>query len=102
MSWLAIACAALVACSSPQKPMQPTHWQVFDGPTLVLDVSAQPGPILSVAPLPPGSPPLTSSFMSATSHDASHEDAFHTALVASHSVDEFLAQLRAQGLVVKP
>jgi len=40
--------------------------------------------------------------MSATSHDAGHEDAFHTALVASHSVDEFLAQLRAQGLVVKP
>ena len=102
MSWLAVACAALVACSTPHKPKQPTHKHVFDGPTLVLDVSAQPGPILSVAPQPPNTPPQTSTFMSATSHDAGHEDAFHTALVAAHAVDEFLAQLRAQGLVVKP
>jgi hypothetical protein len=100
MKWLVLA--AVLACSSPTKPMQPSHWQVFDGATLVLDVSSQPGPILSVAPLPPDAPPLTSAFMSATSHDAAHEDAFHTALVASHSVDEFLAKLRAQGLVVKP
>ena len=93
--------AALFACSSPHEPMQPNHWQVFDGPTLVLDVSSQPGPIISVAALPPGTPPLTSAYMSATSHDAGHEDAFHTALVESHTVDEFLAKLRALGLTVK-
>jgi hypothetical protein len=100
MKWFVLA--AFLACSSPHEPMQPNHWQVFDGPTLVLDVSSQPGPILSVAALPPGTPPLTSAYMSATSHDAGHEDALHTALVASHSVDEFLAKLRATGLVVKP
>ena len=102
MKWLVLAIAVVLACSSPRKPMQPSHWQVFDGPTLVLEVSSQPGAIVSVAPLPPGTPPLTSEFMSATSHDAGHEDAFHTALVASHTVDEFLAKLRALGLVVRP
>jgi hypothetical protein len=44
---------------------------------------------------------MTSSFMSATSYDAGHEDQFHTILVASHSVDEFLAGVRAAGLTVK-
>ncbi len=82
--------------------MAEQHWQVFDGDDLVLDVSSQPGPIVSVARLPPGTPPLTSAFMSATSHDAGHENQFNQILTASHSVSEFLAGARTAGLTVKP
>ncbi|CAN5375191.1 hypothetical protein BH11MYX1_BH11MYX1_02390 [soil metagenome] len=81
--------------------MQDHTWHVYDGEDLVLDVSSRAGSIRSTAHLPPGTPPTTSSFMSATSYDASHEDQFHTILVASHSVDEFLAGVRAAGLTVK-
>jgi|GEM_PF-4469330 len=81
--------------------MQDHTWHVYDGQDLVLDVSSHPGPIKSTAHLPPGTSPTTSSFMSAISYDASHEDQFHTILVASHTVDEFLAGVRAAGLTVK-
>ncbi len=76
------------------------RFQIFDGAAHVLDVSSEPGVIRSKATLPPGDQPR-STFMSATSHDASHEDQFHRMLVASHSVDEFLALVRAAGLTVK-
>ena len=89
--------ALLVACATP---MHTTHWNIYDGDALVLDVSAGPGPIRSTATLPPGAQPTTSAFMSATSHDAGHEDDFHTWLVASHSLDDFLAKARAAGLKV--
>lgn len=76
------------------------HWNVYDGDTLVLDVSSKPGAIRSTAALPPGATPATSAFMSATSHDAGHENDFHAWLVESHSVDEFLAHARSAGLRV--
>ena len=75
-------------------------WKVFAGDDLVLEVSSQPGVIRSTAHLPPGMAPRRSAFMSATSHDAEHEDAFHRILEASRSVEEFLAGLRADGLRV--
>lgn len=76
------------------------HWNVYDGQTLVLDVSSKPGAIRSTATLPPGATPATSAFMSATSHDAGRENDFYTWLTASHSVDEFLAHARSAGLRV--
>ncbi len=72
-------------------------FQIFDGETHVLDVSSDPGAIRSTASSP-GS--TSSTFMSATSHDASHEDGFHRMLVASHSFEEFLALVRAAGLTL--
>lgn len=92
----ALVLALLIACAHPH--MTPKHWNVYAGPDLVLDVSATPGPIVSTAA--PDGPPVTSAFMSATSHDAGREDDFHAWLVASHSVDEFLARARAAGLRV--
>jgi len=80
--------------------MTERHWKVFDGTTLVLEVSSTPGPILSTAPLPPGTPPRTSPFMSATAKDAMHEDKLHTILEDSHDLDGFLAKLEAAGLTV--
>ncbi len=84
--------------------MPPTehHWQVYDRDTLVLEVSSHPGPIVSTAHPPPGTPPVTSTFLSATARDASHENQLHDILVASHDLDGFLAKLRAAGLTVKP
>lgn len=93
--------AVLVACAHPVTPMQDHTWHVYDGEALVLDVSSRPGTIRSTAHLPPGAHATTSSFMSATSYDAGHEDQFHMILVASHSVDDFLAGIRAAGLIVK-
>ncbi len=83
--------------------MPPTehHWQVYDGDTLVLDVSSRPGAIRSTAHPPPGTPPVTSTFLSATARDASHENQLRDILVASHDLDGFLANLRAAGLTVK-
>ena len=42
-------------------------WQLFDGETLVLDVSDAPGPILSTAMLPPGMAPVSHPFLSVRS-----------------------------------
>ena len=100
----ALIVAIIAACSHPSPPMPPTehHWQVYDRDTLVLEVSSRPGPIISTALLPPGTPPATSTFMSATARDAAHEDQLHGILVASRDLDGFLANLRAAGLVVKP
>jgi len=97
--------ALLCACGHPRQPMTPTsndhHWNIYDGETLVLEVSSRPGPILSTATLPPGASPQTSAFMSATSRDAGHENQLHEILVASHGLDEFLGKLRAAGLDVR-
>lgn len=94
---------ALAACGShPKTPMQPRQWQVFDGTTLVLDVSSEPGEIHSVAELPPDTKPMQCGFMSATSHDATHEGQLNQFLRESHTVDEFLQKVQSSGLVVKP
>lgn len=79
----------------------PHHWNVYDGDTLILDVSDQPGPIISTAILPPGQAPATNPFLSATSHDAFHENQLHDILQASHDVPSFLGGLRSAGFTVK-
>jgi hypothetical protein len=49
------------------------RWKVFDGPTLILEVSSVPGPIISTAAPPPGLKPVTHPFLSATARSAQHE-----------------------------
>jgi hypothetical protein len=77
------------------------HWRVFDGDVAIL-VSDRPGPILSTAPRPPGTAPRTSPFMSATALDADPEARLHALLVASHSLDELLCALAAEGYRLEP
>ncbi|MFT3691947.1 MAG: hypothetical protein QM831_02315 [Kofleriaceae bacterium] len=94
---------ALAACgATPKASTMQRQWQVFDGSTLILDVSSQPGEIHSVAELPPDTKPMQSGFMSATSHDATHEGQLNGFLRESHSVDEFLSKVQTAGLTVKP
>jgi hypothetical protein len=100
----AILALALAACSAPapKKAAMPHHWNVYDKDTLILDVSDQPGPIVSTAMLPPGEAPATNPYLSATSHDAFHENQLHGILQASHDLQSFLDGLRAAGFTVKP
>ena len=80
--------------------MTDAHWNVFAGEDLVLEVWSKPGPIRSVAHLPPGEAPRVCPFMSATSHDAEHEDALHKILEASRTLEDFLGGLGRHGLRV--
>ena len=90
-----LALLVLAACAHV------THsWRVYDGDLPILEVSDKPGPITSTAPLPPGTPPATSSFLSAAALDAGHEDQLASLLQSSHSVNEFLDALKAAGFRV--
>jgi len=90
------------ATGSSQPMPAERHWQVYDGDTLILEVSDRPGPILSTAPLPPGQAPMQCAFMSATSRDAFHENQLHQILEASKDLPSFLNGLVAAGFKVKP
>jgi hypothetical protein len=76
------------------------HWRVFDGDLAILELSDRPGPILSTAPLPPGQPPASHPFLSATALDAGHEDQLRQLLERSHDVAEFRAALAGAGFRV--
>ena len=76
------------------------RWRVFDDKLEILEISSQPGPIISTAPPPPDMKPVMHPFLSATALDAGHEDQLHTLLVASHSLDEFLHALTSAGFRV--
>lgn len=77
-------------------------FRVYDGETAILDVTDQPGPILSTAMLPPGVTPATHPFLSGTALDAGHEDKLRTLLVAAHSFDEFVTSLEGAGYRLEP
>jgi hypothetical protein len=100
---LALAFAACSTHPSPTHTM-PTehHWQVFDGSLLILELSDRPGAITSTSDLPPGTPPVTSSYMSAAARDAMHEGALREILEASPDLAAFLAGLQRAGYVIKP
>lgn len=77
------------------------RYSVYAGSELVLTLRAEPGPITSTAPPPPGGIPVTHPFLSAAARDASYEDQLGTILGASTSVDDFLARLTAAGFRVE-
>lgn len=77
------------------------RWEVFDGATLILEVSDVPGPILSTAMPPPGVKPVTHPFLSAAARSAIHEHRLREVLLASKDVEDFLERLRAAGFTVK-
>lgn len=84
-----------------QMPSTEQHWNVYDGSTLVLEVSNVPGPIISTAAPPPGLKPVTHPFLSATARSAQHEHRLREILVASKDLADFLSRLRAAGFEIR-
>lgn len=84
------------AVSSPD----PRSWRVYDGDLEILDVTDQPGPLVSTAPLPPGAAPAMHPFLSATALDAGHENQLRELLGRSHDIDDFVHRLEAAGFRV--
>lgn len=70
----------------------------------VLEVSDQPGPLVSVSapPPPPGQPPVTHPFLSASAYDPFREGAIRQILLQSTSFDDFLTRLKDAGYRVEP
>lgn len=69
------------------------------GDKKVLEVSDQPGPLVSVSAPPPrpGQAPATHPFLSASAYDPFTEGALRTILLKSSSLDDFLKRLRDEG-----
>ncbi|HEY8736695.1 MAG TPA: hypothetical protein VIO62_06595 [Candidatus Dormibacteraeota bacterium] len=65
----------------------------------VLEVSDQPGPLVSVSAPPPrpGQAPATHPFLSASAYDPFTEGTLRQILLKSTSFDDFLAKLREAG-----
>ncbi|NVB79252.1 MAG: hypothetical protein HOV81_12695 [Kofleriaceae bacterium] len=109
---LAVVIAMLAGCAhdkpasvpsnhaSTVTPHEPRSWRVYDGDVEILEVSDQPGPLVSTAPLPPDATPAMHPFLSATALEASHEDRLRGILERSHDVDEFVRLLQAEGFRV--
>ncbi len=81
-------------------PRTVRHWRVYDGELAILEMSDEPGVLMSTAMPPPGAKPVTHPFLSATALDAMHENKLRELLMASSSVDEFLRALEAAGFRV--
>jgi hypothetical protein len=79
------------------------RWRVYDGQTLVLQVSDVPGAIVdTVAPPPPGLKPTYHPFLSASAYSAPHGNRLQALLQESTSVDDYLERLRQAGFRVEP
>lgn len=75
------------------------RYRVYEGTTLVLELSDRPGPIRSTAH---GGPPVRHPFLSASARSAEHEDRLRKILVAASSFDEFVKGLEAGGFRLEP
>ena len=96
--------AATSDASTKDASTKDARWDVFDGDVLVLEVSSEPGPLMSTA-LPPPDPawrPPVHPFLSASARSAAHESKLRGILDASKSLDEFLRRLREAGFRVVP
>jgi hypothetical protein len=79
------------------------RYLVYRDDTLILEVQAEPGPLISkLAPPPlPGEQPVFHPFLTATFHAPQEEALLHTILQRAQSVDEFLAALGRAGFRVE-
>lgn len=79
------------------------RYLVYRQGTLVLEIAAEPGPLLSkkAPPPPPGERAVTHPFLSATAHVPEYEGVLREALDKSASLEEYLAALRSQGFRVE-
>jgi hypothetical protein len=81
-------------------PAAEQRYRVYDGTTLILDLSSTPGPLRSTARSP--GPPARHPFLSGVARSAPHEDQLRKLLVAATSFDEFVASLTAAGFRLEP
>lgn len=93
---------ALLGCPEKAPAPSPDAWEVFKGERMVLSVSDGPGPLVSTAAPPPGTPPVRHAFLSASAHAPEEEDTLKRVLDASTSTADFLARLKSAGYAVKP
>jgi hypothetical protein len=70
----------------------------------VLEVSDQPGALVSVSapPPPPGQAPASHPFLSASAYDPFREGALRRILLESSDFDDFLSRLKQAGYRVVP
>lgn len=83
----------------------PRHYVVYaEDDEKVLEVSDQPGPLISVSapPPPPGQTAPTHPFLSASAYDPFREGALRKILLESSSFDDFLSRLTQAGYKVVP
>ncbi|MEJ7601876.1 MAG: hypothetical protein WKG01_28530 [Kofleriaceae bacterium] len=83
----------------PVPPAAERRFRVFDGSTLILELSDRPGPIRSTAH---GGAPARHRFLSGSARSAAHEDRLRTLLVAASTFDEFVASLSRAGFRLEP
>jgi hypothetical protein len=78
------------------------RYLVYRDATLMLEVTAEPGPLLSKSAPPPrpGESPVMHPFLSATAHVPEHEAVLREALDRSKTLEEYLARLRSMGFRV--
>ncbi len=78
------------------------RYLVYRQSTLVLEIAAEPGPLVSkkAPPPPPGERAATHPFLSATAYVPEYEGALRDTLDKSASLEEYLAALRSQGFRV--
>lgn len=80
----------------------PKRYAVYWRDEKVLDVTAEPGPLLSKKAPPPGpnEAPALNPFLSATAYLSEQENILREALGRSSSLPEYLATLRSIGFSV--
>jgi hypothetical protein len=81
----------------------PRRYAVYRGSDKVLEITDQPGPLISKQAPPPatGQAPVLHPFLSATAYVLEEEGRLRDVLNQSRSLPEYLQALRAMGLSVE-
>lgn len=94
--------AAISTSTVRQEPVAVRRWKVYRNDVLVLEVTDEPGPIVSTAALPPDPAfvPPTNPYLSASARHPGSESEVHRLLEQARSLEQFLALLTAAGFRV--
>lgn len=81
----------------------PRRYAVYRSSEKVLEITDQPGPLISKPAPPPvrGQAPVLHPFLSATAYVPEEEERLRDALNQSHSLPEYLQALRVMGFTVE-
>jgi len=77
-------------------------FNIYKDDRKILTVKNEPGPLLSTAILPPGTPPPKHPFLSGSALYAPEEGNLREILEQSAGFDDFLKRLKARGYRVEP
>lgn len=83
------------------KSNAPAVWSAFRGGREVLRFREGPGPLVSTALPPPGTPPVQHAFLTATALDPATEGELREILEASRSFADFSERLKKAGYDVR-